>query len=320
MPKSLSVLLGAVLASTVMAKEAPSVAQVQLAQGPNQRGAESRSKQQDPMSWRDILNKLPPSPPNAPPTVENVPGDVLHDLRRIVVLMSPMWVIVDSDSVKDGRLTTRRYGLIVDAETFRTIEMNGSGPLKIATSGLVNPMTFTCVQDTGYSDYLTFRFPAGTSLESVRFDDSMLRLSARILSDTSSYRAMGEYRKGDLFVDLKDIEAGAVLLPLDARRLTVEFGNKNDRLNLAAEYKLGSSNVNQFIQDVLPETLNVPSREVRLLATDDMLTTCLSYKHTGKYFSRNEELDLLFIDPPKSQPLTRLTPSFKWGTGSSASH
>jgi hypothetical protein len=272
------------------------------------------------MSWRDILNKLPPSPPNAPPTVENVPGDVLHDLRRIVVLMSPMWVIVDSDSVKDGRLTTRRYGLIVDAETFRTIGMNGSGPLKIATSGLENPMTFTCVQDSGYSDYLAFHLPADTSLASFRYDELIPRLPVRILSDANSYRATSEYRKGDLFVDLKDIEAGAILLPLDARRLTVEFGSKNDILNLATEYKVGSSNVNEYIRDVLPEKLNVPSREVRLLSTDDMLTTCLNYKHAGKYLSRNEELDQLFIDPPKPAPLTRLTPSFKWGTGSIASH
>jgi len=68
---------------------------------------------------------------------------------------------------------------------------------------------------------------------------------------------------------------------LDASRTTVEFGDKNDRIQFIVENQFGKARIKDFMRDVLPERMNWDVKALRYFNTREMIAACLDFRRNG---------------------------------------
>jgi hypothetical protein len=209
------------------------------------------------------------------------------DLRRIVFLMSPTWIFFRAKPTTDGDLIMRRYSIITDKTSFDNVDLKAEGDgttsLPMVRDQLINSAVFVCKPNTAHSDHLIFHLPNGVHLGSFPLNEWVSHLEARTLADGNSRQFASEYIKGDLFIDWEyPNNSENFLRLLNAKRLSIEFGSGNDRLNFAIETNVGPTNVDGAIRALLPMYLNSGMDELTHLSTAEMLNVCWEFKRTGK--------------------------------------
>jgi hypothetical protein len=207
-----------------------------------------------------------------------------HDLNKLAFVMPSYWILARSMAVADQKLMFRRYSVIIERENLSDIDAGKNQQVTILSEGsLINSMIFNCERDRQKTDFLTIHLPDYLDPQSFDHRQWVSRLDIRNLADERSGSVEGEYIKGDIFIDANKYQSTKDFLNLiSASRLSVEFGDKNDRVILAASDQIGSANMRGFIREYLPHIPNFASG-LQFLDTADMIQACLRYKRTGRY-------------------------------------
>ena len=202
-----------------------------------------------------------------------------HDLNNFAFVMPSFWLFSRTNSIVDGNLLFRRYSVITEKQNLRDIDSGATDRLEIISEpgSLTNSMIFTCHRRKQITDHLTVHLPEHADARSFKHDEWVSRLEIRILADNLSTKVEGEYIKGDLFIDVNAYASmNDFQKLLSASRLIIEFGEKNDRIVLAASDQFGSAQLGSFMREYLP-LLPIFASGLRLLSTTDILNLCFNF-------------------------------------------
>jgi hypothetical protein len=144
-------------------------------------------------------------------------------------------------------------------------------------------MIYNCERDRRKTDFLTVHLPDNAHPTSFEHQEWISQLEMRILADGRSGSIIGEYIKGDIFIDANSYSSREDFLKLlFASRLIFEFGNKRDRITFAVDDQVGSAQLGLFMREYLPR-LPIFASGLRFLSNSDMLRLCSGYKNTGRF-------------------------------------
>jgi len=93
---------------------------------------------------------------------------------------------------------------------------------------------------------------------------------------------MGEYIRGDLFLDAAVMPVDDYLQLLTATRVTYEFGDKNDRLQFIIENQWGDAAIGDYLRGAVSQFYRIDPKAIGIFDTEAMLRACLAYKRTNK--------------------------------------
>jgi hypothetical protein len=150
------------------------------------------------------------------------------------------------------------------------------------TGTFYNSIIYTCQSDGKKSDFLTFHFPADISPASFKYDEWKPKLDISILADGTSTHIIAEYIKGDIFVDEGTVGAGIFLNFANAAALTLDFGERSDKLNLLVADRFATMDLSKATREILPIVLSVKPNALRTFSNREMVERCLQYKRDGK--------------------------------------
>jgi hypothetical protein len=193
----------------------------------------------------------------------------LHD---VLFASSKDWFLIDGLQVPNprgmqgGKLMFRKYYVYIIANKIDDVP------------SLANSMLFTCQK--GHRDYLTFHIPDRV-VPKMRRDQWISEMNMRILADGTSTEFIGEYIKGDIFVDITSTTFDDLLHVIESKEISVEFGPGNDRLNFYQDDFTpgGTGDLRGFLREYLPESLkNVGGRNFRTFDQRSMFEACRKYK------------------------------------------
>lgn len=208
-----------------------------------------------------------------------------HQLSEIVFVGSPEWAIVHPDSIRSDSLLIRRYAFKVSKASHAATRSNQTQKLELVDppGTIINPMFLNCRRKGGETDFLVMHLPETVSLRSFSYGEWKPTIQIRTLADGESRSVQGEYIKGDLFTDFKDMEAADFIKLMTSTELLFEFGEKSDRGELLFAEKTGATKTRQLIRDVLPELAKANgAQRVQFLNTSQVLAACLHFKKTGR--------------------------------------
>ena len=208
-----------------------------------------------------------------------------HELSEIVFVGSPEWAIVHPDSIRSDSLLIRRYAFKVSKASHAATRSNQMQKLELVDppGTIINPMFLNCRRKRGETDFLVLHLPETVSLKSFSYDEWKPTIQIRTLADGESRSVHGEYIKGDLFIDFKDMEAADFIKLMTSAELLFEFGDKSDRGQLVFAEKTGATKMQQLIRTVLPELAKANgAQRVQFLNTSQVLAACLHFKKTGR--------------------------------------
>jgi Sel1 repeat-containing protein len=208
-----------------------------------------------------------------------------ENINDYAFVMPTFWLLLSSNAVGDGMLLFRRYSVIVEKQNLKEIDSRKSDELRVISPPglLVNSMIYSCQRDRQKSDFLTVHLPDNAHPTSFEHQEWISKLEMRILADGRAGSVVGEYIKGDIFIDADDYESkGDFLKLLSASRLIFEFGSKRDRITFAVDDQVGSARLGLFMREYLPR-LPIFASGLRFLTNADMLRSCAGYKNTGRF-------------------------------------
>lgn len=211
-------------------------------------------------------------------------ADAKHDINRIAFITPKEWLLVQPLAIsKDGQLLFRRYGIKIGnlqgdldpkPDSFELEYLDPPGTL-------INVQLFNCPRDGQYANFLTVHLPETVGLRSFDLKDWQSKLQIRTLADGNSRALEGEFIQGDLFIGADRLPFEDFLRLLDASRTTVEFGDKNDRIQFIVEDQFGKARIKDFMRDVLPERMNWDVKTLRYFNTREMIAACLDFRRNG---------------------------------------
>ena len=131
-----------------------------------------------------------------------------HELSDVTFVGSPEWVILHPDSIKPDQLLIRRYAVEVSRSSYSAKRDDPTQKLELIgpPSAVVNSMFFNCRRKKTETDFLVLHLPDTITLKSFPLSEWKPTIQIRTLADGESRAVQGEYIKGDLFLDLKDME------------------------------------------------------------------------------------------------------------------
>jgi hypothetical protein len=199
--------------------------------------------------------------------------------------MPEYWYLLPGKSIADNTLLFRRFSVAMHKPDF---DLGRSGKIDqiqlIGETGqFYNSMIYTCQRSPQKSDFLTFHFPPDISPASFKYDEWVPKIELSVLADNTSSHVIGEYIKGDIFVDANQVGVDDFLRFVAASDIIVQFGAKNDRLNLLIADKFINMDLAGGLRQLLPAIINVEPNSLHAYTNDEMLKRCLTYKRTGKY-------------------------------------
>lgn len=200
-------------------------------------------------------------------------------------VMSGQWFLLPNGIGKDRQLQFRRFSVAMHKADFEDVRSGKSSQVQIIGQAgtFYNSMIYTCQGDRKKSDFLTLHFPADVAPASFAFDDWRPRLDVSILADRMSSNFVGEYNKGDIFVDASTVGAETFLGFANASALTLDFGDKHDRLNLFVADRFATMDLSSGTREMLPVALNIKPNALRSFSTREMVERCLQYKNSGRF-------------------------------------
>ena len=204
------------------------------------------------------------------------------DVNKIAFIMPPEWFLVPSMAVRDGDLMFRRYGLKIANFAGKT-EFDPAA-FKLATldpiGTIINSQFLVCRRSSRESDTLTLHLPDDVGLRSFDAKSWQSKLEIRSLAGNRSRRVMGEYIRGDLFLDAAAMPVDDYLQLLTATRVIYEFGDKNDRLQFIIENQWGDAAIGDYLRGAVSQFFRIDPKAIGIFNTEGMLRACLAYKRT----------------------------------------
>lgn len=213
----------------------------------------------------------------AAPLVSTEAAPLVSDFAFV---MPEQWFLVPGAPHKDGTLQFRRFSVAMDKADFDSVRSGAKNRVQIIGQAgtFYNSMIYTCQRDTKKSDFLTFHFPSEISPASFQYSDAKPNLNLGLLADKKSTHVTAEYLKGDIFVDASTAGAETFIDLVTASTLTLDFGEKGDRLNLVVADKFATMDLSNATKEMLPILLNIKPQALRSFSNKQMLESCLQYK------------------------------------------
>jgi len=208
-----------------------------------------------------------------------------HELNEVVFVGSSDWAIIHPGSIKPDELLIRRYTFKVSRSSYSETRNNPTQKLELIDppGTIMNSLFLNCRRKENETDFLVLHLPDTITLKSFSYDDWKSSIQIRTLADGQSRSVQGEYIKGDLFIDFKDMEAADFIKLMTSNELMFEFGDRADRGQLIFAEKIGATKMQQFIRAVLPELAKSNgAQRVQFLNTSQALAACLHFKKTGR--------------------------------------
>ena len=206
-------------------------------------------------------------------------------LNEVVFVGSSDWAILHPGSIKADELLIRRYTFKVSRSSYSATRNDPLQKLELIDppGTIVNSMFLNCRRKRNETDFLVLHLPDTITLSSFSYDDWKSSIQIKTLADGESRSVRGEYIKGDLFIDFKDMEAVDFIKLMTSNELMFEFGDRADRGQLIFSEKTGATKMQQFIRAVLPELAKSNgAQRVQFLNTSQALAACLHFKKTGR--------------------------------------
>jgi hypothetical protein len=199
-------------------------------------------------------------------------------------VMSTQWFLLPGPPDKDRQLQFRRFSVALHKADFDAVRSGTTSRVQIIGEAgtFYNSMIYTCQGDRGKSDFLTLHFPANVAPASFAFGEWRPRLDVSILADRASSNFVGEYNKGDIFVDASTVGVDTFLGFANAAALTLDFGEKHDRLNLFVADRFANMDLAAGTREMLPLSLNIKPNALRSFSSREMVERCLQYKKSGR--------------------------------------
>jgi hypothetical protein len=200
-------------------------------------------------------------------------------------VMPEYWFVIPGKAVADHVLLFRRYSVAMHKADF---DLGKSGKVDriqiIGNPGqFYNSMIYNCQRHSQTSDFLTLHMPPEISPASFKYDEWIPNMELSILAKNTSSHVVGEYLKGDIFVDANSVGVDNFLRFVSASDMTVQFGEKGDRLNLLITDKFVNMDLADGVRQLLPAVIDVGPKSIHAYTSDEMLKRCLGYKRTGTY-------------------------------------
>lgn len=208
-----------------------------------------------------------------------------HDLNDVAFVGSPEWAILSPGSIKSDSLIIRRYAFTASRASYAGARKNPDARLELLDEPgtVVNAMFLNCRRKKSETDFLVLHLPEQTSLKSFPYDEWKSTIGIRTLADGKSRSVQGEYIKGDLFIDAKDMEIADFIDLMSSKELLFEFGDKADRGQLAFAEQIGTAKLQQFVRAVLPDLVKMHgAQRVQFLTSAQALAACVNFKKTGR--------------------------------------
>jgi hypothetical protein len=199
-------------------------------------------------------------------------------------VMSPQWFLLPGNRENGTRdqLQFRRFSVVVHKADFDSVRSGAKDDVKFIgdVGTFYNSLIYTCQKNAKKSDFLTFHFPVAVSPASFRYDDWKPKLDVSILADKTSTHLIAEYMKGDIFVDANAVGVETFLQFVGATALTVDFGDKGDRLNFLVADSFATTNLSGITGELVPVMLGIKPNQVRIFSNMEMVKRCLEYKRS----------------------------------------
>jgi hypothetical protein len=193
-------------------------------------------------------------------------------LQKVLFASSKDWFLIEGLQVPNpkglqgAKLMFRKYYLYIVDDKLDDL------------SSLATSMSFMCQK--GHLDFITFHIPDKVTPEMAR-NQWISSMDIRILADDISTEFVGEYIKGDIFIDITSNTLDDLLKVISSKHISVEFGPRNDRLNFYQDDFTpgGSGNIKGFLRDYVPMSLKtVGGRNFRTFDEASMFQACRQYK------------------------------------------
>lgn len=209
---------------------------------------------------------------------------IAHEIAEIAFVGSPEWAILSPGSIKPDELIIRRYAFKVSKESYSAARSDPAAKLNVVDppGTIINSMFFICRRKSDETDVLVLHLPDTVSMQSFPYEEWKSTIGIRTLADGKSRAVQGEYIKGDLFIDAKDMAIVDFIALMSSTELIFEFGDKADRGRMIFEEKTGATKMKQLIHDVLPGMVkHMGAQRVQFLTTSQALAACDHFKKTG---------------------------------------
>ncbi len=195
-------------------------------------------------------------------------------------VMPDIWFVLPGTARNDDTLLFRRYSVAMHRAAFDATRSGKADKIDIIgpPGTFYNSMIYTCRKIPDKPDYLTFHLPPTVIPASFKYDDHKPQLTIDILADKESSRNVGEYNKGDLFLDATDAEAGNLRRLMRASDISVQFGARKDRLKLAVTNHLSRLELAKMVKEMLPLLLKVDPATLRSFTSTELREHCLAYR------------------------------------------
>lgn len=166
----------------------------------------------------------------------------------------------------------RRYAVLGAKDDWRA-RKGSDEPLKaVQGAPFVNILNFHC-KEPGYNNHVTLHIPNWATLKGVNHEDWLNELPSRVLVDgTTSTALVGEFLKGDYFVDVDGGNDDAIRQILNGTQLTFALSSR-DKIEVFATDNPGSTNLMGFFGDLLVQQFALPAAPIAV-TTDEMLQLC----------------------------------------------
>jgi hypothetical protein len=186
------------------------------------------------------------------------------------------WVYIEGLALNGDDLLFRRYAVVFkDNELYKFFS-------------IPNIMFFGCRRELQLQDHLAIHLPPA-KLKSFSDREGSHRVEVRLKYDRTESKMFADYVNGDIFLMLP---YGSLAQIVDSPKITIEFGERNDRVEIIVGNKLPSGgDVDGFLRAAL-KTLSgmegfsisgVPESRFHYFDTKEMLAACARFKKTGKY-------------------------------------
>jgi hypothetical protein len=194
-------------------------------------------------------------------------------------VMPETWFLLPGPSRGDEAILFRRYSVVMRKTDYAAVRSGGTSKSQIIgpPGQFYNSMIYTCRKRSDKSDYLTFHLPPQVSPASFKYATNQAGLQINIVADTEPSRAVVEYKQGDIFLDA-DAGAGNLLRLMRAFEITINFGRRNDRLDLRVTEKFGSMELAKGVKELLPLVAKIDPGALRSFSNEELRQYCLAYK------------------------------------------
>jgi hypothetical protein len=195
-------------------------------------------------------------------------------------VMPREWFVWPGSQKDDREIAFRRFSVAVHKNDLDSLMLGAKKDIQFIgdVGTFFNSVIFTCHKDKSKSDFLTFHIPPDVSPASFKYDEWRPKLEINLLADKVASHFTGEYIKGDIFVDANSVGVETFVTFLDASSITIDFGDKSDRLNLSMAEKLSGVDLLSQLRELLPIGLKIAPNDLVALSNNEMLERCLQYK------------------------------------------